>query len=86
MSIITVDTTGGTGVAANLSGSATQITYVCRWSLKSFLRTRHNSGLAAAIFMFRCRSISAGVGDMSIETAEPKNPGIAVVISILSLI
>ena len=31
------------------------------------------SGLAAAIFKFWCQSLSAGVGDKSIETADPEN-------------
>ena len=47
-------------------------------------RLATTSGLAAAIFMFRCRLMSAGVSDMSIETADPENLGLVVGISILS--
>ena len=46
------------------------------------MRLATTSGLAAAISNFRCRSMSAGIGDISIETADPENLGLAVGISV----
>ena len=44
------------------------------------------SGLAAAVLKFRCLSISAGVGDKSIGTADPEILGEAVEILFLTII
>ena len=44
------------------------------------------SSLATAIFDFRCRSMSFGVGDKSVETADPENLKEVVEFLILSVI